>query len=100
MPVAMKRWLRLELPVCSMASRGWSHELGLIQSLSPIVEVVNGFQHIHFSGEEKEGWFRMWTGNVATWEDAEFCFYAKWKGFTRNMRRNVTPTPAYLLLAC
>src|SRR6266404_8920040 len=36
MPVAVKRRLRLELPVGSMASRGWSHELDLIQSLSPI----------------------------------------------------------------
>ena len=84
MPVAVKRRLRLELPVCSITrSREWFHKVNLIQSLSPIVEAANGFQHIHFSGEKKEGWFRMWTGNAATtWEDAEFCFYGEWKGFT------------------
>ncbi len=61
-----------------MRSRSWSRKVYLIQRLSPIVEAANGFQHIHFSGEKEEGWFRMWAGNAATtWEDAKFCLYGK-----------------------
>ena len=60
---------------------------------SPLVlETANGFQLIHFSGEKKKGWFRMWTGSaVTTWEDAEFCLYAEWGGdLPRDLRRSVS----------
>jgi len=98
MPAAVKRCLRLELRAVRYCR--WSRKLNLIQNLSPIVEAANGFQHIHFSGEKEEGWFCMWTGNAATtWEDAEFCFYGEWKGFTRKMRRNVTPAYIFLTIA-
>ena len=47
--------------------------------LSPFLEAADGFQHIHVSGEYTEGWFRIWTGSVATtWEDAEFCLFGEW----------------------
>jgi len=98
MPVAVKRRLRLELRAAQYCR--WSRKLNLIQSLSPIVEAANGFQHIHFSGGKEEGWFRMWTGNAATtWEDAEFCFYGKWEGFARNVRRDGTPAYIFLTIA-
>ncbi|KAH9051061.1 hypothetical protein EDB87DRAFT_1752156 [Lactarius vividus] len=45
-------------------------------------EAADGFRHIHFSGEQKEGRFRLWTGNAGTaWEDAEFCLFAEWRPF-------------------
>jgi hypothetical protein len=76
LPADAKR--RLELHLSRFC--GWIPGLEDWTGLSPLLDAADGFQHIHFSGEYKEGWFRMWTGGAATtWEDAEFCLFAEWK---------------------
>src|SRR6266404_7021358 len=77
LPPGVKRQLEL-------GARGTYHDWVLddnfLEGVSTFVEAANGFRHIHFSGERKEGCFRMWTGPTNTpWEDAEFCLSAKWK---------------------
>ncbi|KAH9046744.1 hypothetical protein EDB84DRAFT_1575670 [Lactarius hengduanensis] len=58
---------------------GWAGRKDWIEGLSPILKAADGFRHIHFSREQKEGWFRLWTGTAATaWEDAEFCIFSEW----------------------
>src|SRR6266702_1060021 len=64
----------------------YQQEMVVVQGRGTLV-AVNGFRHIHLSGERKEGWFRMWTGSAATtWEDAEFCLYAEWGEVPRYQR--------------
>jgi hypothetical protein len=76
LPADAKR--RLELHLSRFC--GWIARLEDWTGLSPLLDAADRFQHIHFSGEHKEGWFRMWTGGAATtWEDAEFCLFAEWK---------------------
>jgi len=77
LPAGVKR--RLE-----WSAQGDRYERGLdddfLEGVSTLVEAANGFRHIRFSGERKEGCFRMWTGPTNTpWEDAEFCLSVKWK---------------------
>ncbi|KAN0140548.1 hypothetical protein V8E53_001757 [Lactarius tabidus] len=65
---------RLELHLSEFC--GWFPFEGLL----PVIEAAGGFQHVHFSGDLKKGWFRIWTGCAATaWEDAAFCLFAEWK---------------------
>ncbi|KAH9023100.1 hypothetical protein EDB85DRAFT_2293015 [Lactarius pseudohatsudake] len=69
---------RLELDLYEFLS--WIDDEGWTEYLSPLLKAADGFRHIHFSGERREGWFRLWTGSAATaWEDAEFCLFAKWR---------------------
>ncbi|KAH9174537.1 hypothetical protein EDB89DRAFT_549474 [Lactarius sanguifluus] len=69
---------RLELHLSEFCD--WIGHNDWIEGLSPILEGAGGFQNIHFSGEQKEGWFRLWTGSAATvWEDAKFCIFAEWR---------------------
>lgn len=80
-----KRRLELELPQCS----GLSETEGLL----PVIEAAGGFQHVHFSGDLKKGWFRIWTGSVATtWEDARFCLFAEWERRTSSYRDGSLPS--------
>ena len=60
--VGVKRWV--ELPVSMSMPPGCDLDLCFIDDLSLIVEAANGFQHIHFSGVEKEGQFHLWTGTT------------------------------------
>jgi hypothetical protein len=67
--------------LASVASEVWSR-------ISPLLEAVDGIQHIHLSGEYDDGWFRMWTGSAATtWEDAEFCLFMEWNRSQGSSRR-------------
>ncbi|KAH8989726.1 hypothetical protein EDB92DRAFT_840452 [Lactarius akahatsu] len=69
---------RLELDLYEFLS--WIDDEGWTEHLSPLLKAADGFRHVHFSGEQSEGWFRLWTGSVATaWEDAEFCLFSKWR---------------------
>ncbi|KAH8988732.1 hypothetical protein EDB86DRAFT_2945746 [Lactarius hatsudake] len=69
---------RMELPSSAFHS-GFSHTYCIDDVLT----------HVHFSGTQKEGWFRLWTGDaVTTWEDAEFCLYAEWRA-ARLSRENL-----------
>ncbi|KAH8989722.1 hypothetical protein EDB92DRAFT_840120 [Lactarius akahatsu] len=59
---------------------GWAGRKDWIEGLSPILKAADGFRHIYFPGEQKEGWFCLWTGSAATaWEDAEFCIFSEWR---------------------
>jgi hypothetical protein len=79
---------RMELSAGSFYNS--ASELDCIDDLIPVVEAANGFQHIHFSGTQKEGWFRLWTGNtVTTWEDAEFCLHVEWTRYDGLSRINL-----------
>jgi hypothetical protein len=79
----------------------WILDKGCMDGLSSVVEAANGFQHIHLSGEQKEGWFRMWTGNAAiTWEVAEFCIYAEWKDNPRSPYSHGNVSAAHLVALC
>ncbi|KAH9046747.1 hypothetical protein EDB84DRAFT_1464963 [Lactarius hengduanensis] len=78
---------RIELPSSAFHS-GFSHTY-CIDDLLTVVGATDRLQHIHFSGTQKEGWFRLWTGDaVTTWEDAEFCLYAEWRA-VRLSRENL-----------
>lgn len=78
---------RIELPSSAFHS-GFSHTY-CIDDLLTVVGATDRLQHIHFSGTQKEGWFRLWTGDaVTTWEDAEFCLYAEWRA-ARLSRENL-----------
>ncbi len=77
LPAGVKRQLELSAPETLY---DWVLDDDFLEGVSTLVETANGFQHIHFSGERKEGSFRMWTGPTDTpWEDAEFCLSAKWR---------------------
>ncbi|KAI9432481.1 hypothetical protein H4582DRAFT_1883901 [Lactarius indigo] len=77
---------RLELPSSAFHSKFF--DMYSIDDLLPVVEATNRL-HIHFSGTQMEGWFRLWTGNAATtWEDAEFCLYTEWRA-ARLSRENL-----------
>ncbi|KAH9009861.1 hypothetical protein EDB83DRAFT_2531065 [Lactarius deliciosus] len=83
---------RLELDLYEFLS--WVDDEGWTEYLSLLLKAADGFRHIHFSGEQREGWFRLWTGSAATaWEDAEFCLFAKWKqlgGANTNRRESLS----------
>jgi hypothetical protein len=69
---------RMELPAALFQTSFFDRHG--INDLLFLVGIADGFQHIHFSGGQKEGWFRLWTGNaVTTWEDAEFCLHVEWR---------------------
>ncbi len=76
LPVGVKRRLELETPeLCA-----WLCDDYWMEGILPLLEAMDGIQHLHFSGKLEEGWFRMWTGNADTvWEDSEFCLFAKWR---------------------
>ena len=55
-----------------------------VDYLSPIAEAAKGFKHIHVSGGQKEGRYRLWTGDPATtWEGAKFCLSLEWSVFNK-----------------
>jgi len=76
LPMGAKRRLEFKKPeMCA-----WLFNDHWMEDILPLLEAANGIQHLHFSGKLEEGWFRMWTGSTAaTWEDSEFCLFAKWK---------------------
>ncbi|KAH8977655.1 hypothetical protein EDB86DRAFT_3000333 [Lactarius hatsudake] len=87
MPQLMNSVRRMELPSSAFHS-GFSHTY-CIDDVLTVVGATDRFQHVHFSGTQKEGWFRLWTGDaVTTWEDAEFCLYAEWRA-ARLSRENL-----------
>lgn len=68
--------VKKQLEVHPSDACSWLSRKGLL----PVIEAAGGFQHVHFSGDLKKGWFRIWTGCAATtWEDAEFYLSAEWK---------------------
>ncbi|KAF8267421.1 hypothetical protein EI94DRAFT_1786430 [Lactarius quietus] len=66
-----------------MYVRGESFTMHRFDDLPPIIEAVDGFQHTHFSGSQERGWCRLWSGNAATWEDAELSLFFDWGKLSR-----------------
>ena len=79
--LALPRGAKRRLELRTLAVAGWCRWLRWFDILLPIIEAVNGLQHLYLSGGAKEGTFRAWSGDVATtYEDAEFSFEMYWSG--------------------